>query len=130
MLWRDRVTLFVNLLLAMKSSSAGPETETIGLASTTYQAIEGHALLGHAFLDAPGISAVKCLALCLSQRGRCRSINYDRVNTVCQMNNAAKGEFMTEFRQDVNLTYFQKNNIVTGTRCSKVRFRRQKTRDN
>ena len=83
-----------------------PTGECRGFLAKTYRAIEGHALLGHAFLDVPGISAVKCLALCLSQRGRCRSINYDRVNAVCQMNDATKEEFLTELQPSLNFAFF------------------------
>ncbi|XP_022097404.1 inactive carboxypeptidase-like protein X2 [Acanthaster planci] len=81
-----------------------------GTISTIFRATEGRTLIGHTFMEISGISAVKCVVLCLSYHHECRSISYDHMNAVCRINNASKEEFMTTFHPEPNYTFYESDN--------------------
>ena len=56
-------------------------------------------------MNISGISAIRCSARCLSHK-QCVSVNYDRINKVCQMNNATREEVGDFFYQDEHYSYY------------------------
>ncbi|XP_071793579.1 uncharacterized protein [Asterias amurensis] len=71
-------------------------------------------LLGQSSLNISGISAVRCSARCLRHH-RCVSFNYDRINRVCQLNNASREETTGLFHHQDGYSYYESKNISTST---------------
>ena len=56
-------------------------------------------------MNISGISVIRCSARCLSHK-RCFSFNYDRINKVCQINNATREEVGDFFHQSEHYSYY------------------------
>ena len=103
----------------VSASSCGSNLNRAAL----YQPIEYHALRGQSFINISGISAIRCSVRCLSHK-QCVSVNYDRINKVCQMNNATREEVADCFHQSEKFSYYDipsaEMSIAETTHCQVI----------
>ncbi|XP_022107638.1 uncharacterized protein LOC110988450 [Acanthaster planci] len=116
MFWQSVVAFFACALCTWQTS-AGDAC----LRSATFRFTEDHALLGHTVEEIAGVSAVMCLALCLSWGGLCRSMNYNHTGTICQMNGATKEVCTGGFQLKPGVAYLDVSSALDmNLRCPKT----------
>ena len=117
-----RLVLSCSLLAALQLIETLPscsEYRDSGYRETHYRGVEHRALWGCSSVASPGVgSAVRCLNLCLTTDW-CRSINYDRVYAICQLNDASVEDLGVEMRQSCSVSYFGRQSA--GMMYSKTR---------